>query len=213
MQKACVLVWEEEGYGGFDAECGVKSWESANQDSVRYELKGQWGIAHVQRTFFEGTRRRVGNKPWLIGFPWFPAGPAAFVHRVNVRLDNWGVFPLYLELDKKWWFSDGWQMCEDVAEAASSQSGAASSQSGEASGRTRAEAQAQEASGPRADGLTEVRKLEARMLAASTMLAIIQAPADMRRKLWLQALRHNHPDKKLHNTAFFNEVFTVLQEH
>ena len=120
---------------------------------------------------------------------------------------------MYLELDKRWWYSDGRKMGEDVAEAASSQSGAASSQSGGASGRTRAEAQAQEASGPRADGLTEVRKLEASVLAASTMLAILQAPADMRRKLWLQAPRNNHPDKQMRDSVFFHEVFTRLQEH
>ena len=226
LQKACVLVWEEEGYGGFDAEGGMKSWESAHMDTLRYELKGQWGTALVQRAFSQrtvgavcnalrtpATRSWVRDRAWLVGFPWFPAGPEAFVHRVNVRLDNWGVYPMYLELDKRWWYSDGRKMGEDVAEAASSQSGAASSQSGGASGRTRAEAQAQEASGPRADELTEVRKLEARMLAASTMLAIIQAPADMRRKLWLQALCNNHPDKQMRDSVFFHEVFTRLQEH
>ena len=110
---------------------------------------------------------------------------------------------MYLELNKKWMNCGGRKMCTDAGEAASSQSE-------DASGRTRAEAQAQEASGPRSDGLTEGRKVEAHVLAASTMLTIIQAPADMRRRLWLEAVRRNHPDKKMHDSAFFHEVFTLL---
>ena len=176
----------------------IKSWNYEH-----YELRGQWGLAHARRKF---SKSRGTRNHWMITFPWFPAGPAAFVLKVNTRLDIWAFCPVHLELNKKWMNCGGRQMCTDAGEAASSQSE-------DASGRTRAKAQAQEASGPRSDGLTEARKLEAHVLAASTMLTIIRAPADMRRRLWLGAVRHNHPDKNLHDSAFFHEVFTLLQTH
>jgi hypothetical protein len=199
-----VLVWdEEEGSGWFDPLRAVTLREPLSIRALTYELQGQWGTAHARRKFSKGSG---GRNHWMITVPWFPAGPAAFVLKVNMRLDNWAFCPMYLELNKKWMNCGGRKMCTDAGEAASSQSE-------EASGRTRAEAQAQEASGPRSDGLTDVRKLEARLLAASTMLTIIQALADMRRQLWLGAVRHNHPDKNLHDSAFFHEVFTLLQAY
>ena len=206
LQKACVSVLKGEGAGGFDAEL-TRTWdESSDLREIRCEFAGQWGTAYAQRILCPSTmktvniqKRALKKADWKIGFPEFPGGPQVFTTKVNAYLARLNV-PFHLRVDKRFprfgWLSLGdWEVSNRGAE--------------EASGRTYAEdPQAQ------ADELTEVRRLEAHVLAASTMLTIMHEERGApRRAAWLRACRRHHPDKNPHDPHFYHEVFVQLMQY
>ena len=206
LQKACVSVLTGEGAGGFDAEL-TRTWdESSDLREVRCEFAGQWGTAYAQRILnpsamktYNLQHRAIKKADWNIGFPDFPGGPQVFVMKVNARLVRKNV-PFHFRVDKRYprfgWMSLGdWEVSNRGAE--------------EASGRTDAEdPQAQ------AGDLTEVRRLEAHVLAASTMLVIMREVVGApRRAAWLRACRRHHPDKNPHDPHFYHEVFVQLMQY